>query len=780
MPVVLLAAYATGIVLACDVSPGPFSGLYLLTAGFGLAWGFLYRGRWAALPVWGLLCLAGFLQTHHALAGTKHGLPTDDREVIIQARVVDVEQRTAGGNRVLTEILEIVDDNRTRTASGLLLLYTKSGNTTAQPGQVIRWRSGLRRPARFGNPGEFDYPLHLAARGVYLTSFVQNAADLVVLVNHPQQQSRPLQRLRHRIVRHLDSVVDPAQSGYLKSLLLGRKDGLADAQRRRLADSGIAHLFAISGLHFGLLAILLYQVGRWLYTRCENLTLLYPPQRVLPLVLIFPLALYLALTGQAWSTQRAFLMVSTLALLTACGRRTAPFDLLASIALVLLLFNPLALLQPGFQLSFAGVAGILAWLPGLQRLSAKVPRLLRWPVTLAVTTLAATLATAPICMWHFHQLAPAGLLTNFIAIPAIAWVAVPLGLTSLATLPVCPPLADSGLRLTAALVDMTVELAATISTWPGLSAIPAFLTAAELVLILAGLCCAWPFGRSRTALLVRALLIAAALAIAWSLQPPSYDLRVLAFSVGQGDATLVSLANDRHVLVDGGGLPGSSIDPGEQLIAPALGRLGVRALDGVVLTHNHPDHSSGLTAIIRRFPVKRFYFAGDLAELSPSLRLALEEQQVDMVRIENGWHAVLAHGEQQLALFAPRQDSRDPNERSIAVYTGNALNGALLTADLGRAGLQQLSTSPRPGPVDLLKLPHHGSRHAVPAAFLDWTGASNAFVSSGRNNAYGFPHPQTLAACRERQVVLCRTDRQGMLEFRLINGLWHFNGPPDS
>ncbi|MDH3454268.1 MAG: hypothetical protein OEL80_03900, partial [Desulfuromonadales bacterium] len=106
------------------------------------------------------------------------------------------------------------------------------------------------------------------------------------------------------------------------------------------------------------------------------------------------------------------------------------------------------------------------------------------------------------------------------------------------------------------------------------------------------------------------------------------------------------------------------------------------------------------------------------------------------------------------------------------VFAGQRAEGFLLTADLGKSGLQQLTAAGLPGRASLLKLPHHGSRHAQPDAYLDWAKPSAVFVSSGQGNPYGFPHQQAIEACEARQVPLFRTDLNGMLTFRLDNGRW--------
>jgi competence protein ComEC len=217
----------------------------------------------------------------------------------------------------------------------------------------------------------------------------------VILVNQADEPNARLEDWRDSLATHIAQTVPAESAGLLQSLFLGMRGGIGDDQRKLLSASGVAHLFAISGRHFGLLALLLYQLGRWVYSRSTRLLLWYPPQKVLPVLLIIPLATYLLLTGNAWATRRAFLMVSIVALLFARGRQTPPLALLATVALCLLLANPLALFQPGFQLSFSGAAGILVWLPYWQRPLAQLARPLRWTLSLILTTAAASLATAP-------------------------------------------------------------------------------------------------------------------------------------------------------------------------------------------------------------------------------------------------------------------------------------------------------------------------------------------------------------------------------------------------
>jgi competence protein ComEC len=196
------------------------------------------------------------------------------------------------------------------------------------------------------------------------------------------------------------------------------------------------------------------------------------------------------------------------------------------------------------------------------------------------------------------------------------------------------------------------------------------------------------------------------------------------------------------------------------LVGPALGLMAVWQWAGVVLTHNHPDHTSRQTYIIRRFPDAKFYLVAEVEDLAPELQQALYDKNVQIERLSKGWTHVVSGKNTRFSLFAPSQSSRDKNERSVAVFAGRRGQVALLTADLFGTGLSQLVEAGLPGRVTLLKMSHHGSRHAEPLRYLEWLKPTAVFVSAGRGNPYGFPHQQTLEACNKQQVNIFRTDKE--------------------
>lgn len=696
---------------------------------------------------------------------------------VIEGRVRALAQRQGGGFNLEVATEKIVDGGKSRAVSGILRVSVDQGENPACSGSRVRFMARPRAPRAFGLPGEFDYPRHLAYRGIFATAHLTDTRELVVFADPPGMRPTPA-RLRTSLGAAIDRAVSAEAAPLVRALVIGDTSLLSQDDRERLARGGVSHLFAISGLHLGLVAAFLYAGANRLYRRSERLLLLAPARRILPVALLVPLFGYLLLTGDGIATRRAFVMLAAVALLMLANRRTPPLKLLAGCAFLFLLAEPLILFQPAFQLSFAGLFGILVLVPRWHPGSRLRPKALSYLVGLALTTGAATVATTPLVLANFHLLAPAGLVANLFAVPLIGLVAVPLGLGGALLLPLWEAGADllftgcGRVTLTVLeLVDRTVDL-------PFLGAVtcyasPALLAGSTLLalgLLLPGGIRRWWPARAGCALLAGLLFIAPARS--------SSALTVTSLSVGQGDATLLTLDGGRHFLIDGGGSHDARFDVGRRLLAPALGRLGVRRLEAVILTHDHPDHSQGLARVLEDFPVDEFWTAQTADKLNEPLRAGLAQSGVPVVIPPPGWSLRRESGDKSLWIFTPRQNPNNPNDASLVLLVRHGDNGALLTGDLEEAGVEQLLDQPLPYPANLLKLPHHGSGKCHPEWLLDEVRPTLAFASLGFGNRFRFPHVRVTDALEARGIPLWRTDRDGSLRFVSDSRTWqatHWN-----
>lgn len=691
-------------------------------------------------------------------------------EVLVEAEVLSLGRRDGGKGYLDLRVRSVQKDLQVWQAEGRLRLFVDGPVETVLPGDGLRFRASLRAPHNFGTPGEFDYPRYLAARGIQAGAYLNRLEDAAILPGEAGLGPRYLTGIwRQRVLSLIEDAVAADTAALLAALLVGDKGGLSDAQRQVLARGGISHLFSISGLHLGLIGFYAYQLVHFFWRRSTWLLLHLPPKRYLPLFLLPVLLVYLLLTGEALPTQRAFLMAAAGAALWVCSRRTAPLNLLWSAALIFLLFEPLLLFEASFQLSFAGVLGIMLLVPRWSKSCPRRPFILRRLCLLLLTTLAATLATLPLTLLHFHLLAPAALLTNLVAVPMIGLVAVPLGLAAV----VLTLFWDAGarvlLQLDGLVVQGTFDAMARLVELPLLGGRLLYLTPRALLgvfvlclLVLAGH--QWCRRRRSIAAIAGCLLLLIPSA-SWQ------GLEVIALSVGQGDATLLSLAPGRHILVDGGGLRSETFDVGTRLLAPALGHLGVKRLAAVVLTHDHPDHRKGLHQVLSHFEVEEFWAPAPLAELDTDLVRLLDERAIRVRHFAPGW-TVIEREHQSLAVFQAEGRGLSLNDRSLVIHAAQGQEGVLLTADLEERGVGELLLHPLPGAVSLLKLPHHGSARSRVEHLLAAAQPSATFVSAGRHNVYRLPARRVVDGLARENIPLYRTDTQGTLRMRTQGKGW--------
>ncbi len=772
----LLAGLVSGGSLAPFLEP---SCLYALAACVFFLLGVGVRTTPRA--VWfipaGLFFLGLFLVHSHLSPGMDAGdirRFCSSEAVSLSGVVQSVKARPLGGASMDIASRHVESGSIGVDTHGGVRVFIKEGMPAVRMGDAVKVFTRLRVPERFGTPGEYDFPRHLAHEGICATASIERANGVLLANRSPgvSMQGR-VERWRFEAGRLIDLSTPETQRGLVRALAIGDKSAIADTQRRILSASGTSHLFSISGLHLGIIAAFFYGIGRVLYSRSETLLLMAPPRRVLPFVLLPFLALYLALTGGAIPTQRAFIMAALAALSCMGSRRVEPVRLLASVAFVYLLFSPLSLFEPSFQLSFAGVLGILLLVP---RLSARFgltlrPVYLKWPLMLALTTFSATLFTAPLVVLYFHLLAPAGILINLIAVPVVGFVAIPLALLGTVLAPWSPVVAALCFSGCGNLVERVVWMAEKTVSLRLFGGVPLFLSSAQifaLTLLVASVLLPW---RRWTPWLVRGLLAGAVILVFRPVADGS-QLTLTVLSVGQGESLLVSLPQNRHFLIDGGGLYGETFDVGERLVLPALARLGIPELDAVILTHAHPDHYEGLCAVLSMFPVRSFQSAIPEEELPEALRKALEMGKVPAERLPEGWTHLIPQPPGSLDLLVPPQ-SGALNDRSIACICRYGDDSLLLTGDLESAGVVRLLGSLPDDHVGVLKLPHHGSRHSLPDVLCDRLHPRFVFTSSGRDNGYGFPHKSVVQTVRERGIPFYRTDWNGSLQFASRGDGWH-------
>lgn len=556
-------------------------------------------------------------------------------------------------------------------------------------------------------------------------------------------------RLRKRIEGAVDRGTDGVRRGIVLGVVLGEDEGLPDDVQDDFRASGLYHLLAVSGQNVAFLASGVYLLG-WL---------LRLSRRVRELAILAVIAAYVLAVGWQPSVVRAGVAGALASLAWLAARPRDRWHFLAVGAFVLLAWMPTSLLEPGFQLSFVAVAAIFVVVPRLRERfdGYPVPR----PVAEALAVAAACgVATAPIVLVHFGEVPLYTVLANVVAFPAAPLV-LGFGLLAAVVDPVSPA-AASGLAALAGWSAAWLEIVARL-----VAGMPrAQIGPRESALLAGTVAGAWLLRRrfdrlrspNRLAVASAAGVLVLAGAAAWiaarpehAWQPPT-GLRVTFLDVGQGDAILVETPRAR-VLVDQG--------PPEADVAGQLGRIGIRSLSALVLTHPQRDHVGGAPDVLRRLDVDEV--------LSPALEVTGPEHEealriaesrripIRVVRAGSSFRA----GRLTLRVLWPADAGRpdeDPNANAaVALLTFGSFD-LLLTADAESDVTRRLPLRP----VEVLKIAHHGSEDAGLAEELVTLRPRVAVISCGRDNDYGHPHPATLDSLRETPGLMTyRTDLDG-------------------
>lgn len=686
------------------------------------------------------------------------------------------------GGRIFLRITRVFQEDGGHAASGRLLLSVGDGNSRLYTGDLVRFVSRINKPRNFGVPGEFDYERFLAFRRVHATAYVQSA-DQVVLVR--RNVAFPLRQVMDRFAAdfggRMEQLVPGPDGAVLRALILG-DSGLVPRETRELfARTGASHILCISGFHVGVVALFFFTLVFSVARRSPILLMYANPRRSILLLTIPVLLFYLFLSGGAPATVRAVIMICAYIAAFFLQRETDPVHSLMLAALLILVASPPALFDISFQLSFLAIWGILVLTPLLMRPFRKVPpgpvhKLLLF----LMVSVAATAATMIPAVSSFHKPTLTGLVANFLIIPLMGYGAVVLGFSSLPFMHLLPGVARELLLGAGFLVDLSVKA---LSCLDALPLLPVWSDGRFDLVLLVAFLAALTFFDKRLRVVCCCLVVAAFIVL--RIVPSDAvegQLRLDFFSVGQGEASLITFPDGRRMLIDGGGsYREGGFDPGERLLAPALWRRGISRLDYLVLSHPHPDHLNGLLYLARNFAIGEFWESGihDGGEAYCSLKKVLSEQGVPTRRIDAlsepikiGAVRVEPLGPRLPADLAESRRNGNLNETSLVFRLCLADFSILFSGDIGSETEGSLALDPSRLRCTVLKVPHHGSRYSSTEAFLDAAAPQCALIGAGYGNRFRLPSGVALERFRRRLIPVYRTDLDGTITVIHANGGW--------
>ncbi|MCD6502239.1 ComEC/Rec2 family competence protein, partial [bacterium] len=481
-------------------------------------------------------------------------------------------------------------------AGGSARVYLYRARSVAY-GDRLALSCTLEEPRSATNPFAFDFQKSLSMKGIGSIAFVRGDRKVDFLEKgHRSLYGRVVEAIRRHVARTIHLGLDGNEAALLEGLMLGRGRDLPKDVRAAFVDSGTVHILAVSGLHVGLIAGLLWLVFA---------TIFQLKRPFAALITIACLAIYVGVVGGRPSVLRASIMFSIILFGQVLQRPSNLLNSIGAAGLILLVINPVWLADIGFQLSFGATLGIAFLLPYFDEwVPASAVRsnfLRKWVLGSFAVSLAATLGTAPLVALHFHRVQLIGPLANLFIVP---FVGVVIGYGAFAS--ILSTFWNTGaiwiLALDKYFLRYILEGASLFAS-SRFSFLPfphpngAAIAAYYLVLIALPLLI---LKRSKPFVALLFFLVAItgmfgvmALTSKTSLKS---DIRVTFFDVGQGDCALVEFRDGREIVIDGG-------PPGNAAFAvePYLRARGLRKLDAALMTHSDADHLGGIVDMAEDF-----------------------------------------------------------------------------------------------------------------------------------------------------------------------------------
>ena len=578
-------------------------------------------------------------------------------------------------------------------------------------GDSWRLEVRLRRPRGNRNAGGFDYEAWLFREKIGAVGYVVNSRRNHLLA---AEAAGITERVRRRFVARVHQLVgNKEQASVLVALAVGTRHLITADQWDRYARTGTSHLVAISGLHIGLSAAAAYLV-----------TLLIAGivggngnhHRTAVICSIIVAVLYAQVSGFAVPARRASLMLVLAGLALLRKQRPELLRIVSAVCIALAIVDPLSTMAPGFVLSFAAVI-VLIWIA--QRRQGR---------QLVVVQVMLFFGLLPLTVFFFDRIVFAALPVNLLAVPLFSFVTVPLSLMGLLLGGPLQLVGDQAIVFagkSVGVLEALVTFAASAS-WAAYT-VPALAGLAWLTIVLpiiwVVLPPGWP-GRHIAWLGVVAVLLQE------PRRPEAGCVALDVLDVGHGLAVVVR-TNQHVMLYDTGPSYRGGGSSADSVVLPFLRNVGFGAIDRMVVSHADLDHAGGVAAIIAGTSVGRI-LSGE----------ALNTADSKPCRIGQHW---TRDGIDFSVIHPPPGSDFDGNDRSCVVLIEAGRNRVLLSGDIEQPAEYRLVREGLLPPVDVILMPHHGSRTSSSKPFVQALSPSVAIVSASFGNHWGFPKEDIVA-----------------------------------
>ena len=618
-----------------------------------------------------------------------------------------------------------------------------------------------------------------------------------------------IQEYRHRLNRYFEENFKKDSGAFIASITTGQRDYMNEELRDAFNVAGLAHILSISGTHFGLFSVALFGIFRLLlktlpYKILQRITIFLTPSQSAALFCLPFMLAYLGLSGGSIPAVRSFIMIGLFLLGLIIGRKGFWLNSLLFAAFMLTVWEPEVLFQLSFQLSFLAVLFIgvslgsredeKRGLVGETGFPPRIRRVFGYLKNGLLLTLSASIGTAPLVAYHFHYFSIISPISNLFIAPLIGFILIPLSVISSFLFLITGHFVFT--PIVSAVSDASISLVKILSDVPFADIkIPAFPPIIVL-LFYAGFIFYFLFNEpsrnktnkckvSHSALDAESMdscfrrndsldtkaevrgftLIKKKYTLIIPFVPvllylfisilEKHELGITYLDVAQGDSSVIELPDRKTIVVDTG-------RTGRETTS-FLRYRGITTIDALILSHIHPDHTSGLGYLLERFEVKELWDNGRL--ILPDTFSYVRHGTLnrgDLVE-GRGYRIYALHPYPEFYSMYGNEYVEANNDSLVVKIDGND-KSFLFTGDIEKEAEENIAHLGRWLKSTVIKVPHHGGKTSLYKPFFEAVSPDAAVISVGRDNTFGHPHEETLDTLRG--VSIFRTDHDGAIKIR--------------
>lgn len=621
-------------------------------------------------------------------------------------------------------------------------------------GEILKLKTKLRPITSYRNPNSMDYAAYMKRNGIKYSASIQNDKDLQ---NVGMNQKYFFLNIPYRIKKYenkkIDALLPPTSALILKGILIGERTQLPNEIEESFKKAGVYHILALSGFNVGLIALFIYTI----------LSMLRIPQKLIYATTIICLITYALIVGLSPSVVRATIMCILFLFARLLNREASLLNILSASCLIILAWNPLSLMDIGFELTFMATIFIIFISPIIESNLSFLPL---WFSRLISISASAQLGVIPLLIYYFNQLSVIAIISNIFIVP-LTTIITYIGMISLILSHLNQWMASIFFQTTWLLIILLrwfIDFFASLSfSTINPAACPLWVV---LLFYFSILFFVLFYKKSRIKIIAAiSCLISVFLLLNYNiLTQEKGKFNITFLDVGQGDATLIEFPSGKTMLIDAGA-SSPYFDTGGVVITSFLRSKGIKKLDIVVLTHIDPDHTGGLKTIIKNFSI------GEIWD-----NIAFNSTSEKSIQLFNGRKSSIRHvaegdsfqidGVVVRILNPPdykmsEERELSENDRSIVLHIKYKNFSALLTGDIGIKAEEIILSSGLEIKSRVLKIPHHGSKYSSTPEFIKAVSPEFAIISSGRFNLFGHPSKEVVNKLQTQGIGIFRIDKEG-------------------